>query len=244
MATPEDLLSQAGTAGASIRRKPAWQTLRDRGISGQGSAAANRAKAAEPQVLSPGAGVPEPAKPPSVGAIGPGSTVGQPPPTPIRTPETGGVASWPGAAGGNPLRALRVGGPPPAPPPPDEMPTGPAAGVMALRALRGMPPKPMGGPTGEPPPEPPPALFDAGGFPMPLPGPGMTKPRFLPPGDGGLVSGAPPEPVQGGQGPGETPPWAGIAALMKPRRMPGALGDLGGGAGGGGGFSPENRTAY
>lgn len=43
MATPEDLLASAQAAGAQVRRKPAWQQLRERGIGGQGSAAANKA---------------------------------------------------------------------------------------------------------------------------------------------------------------------------------------------------------
>lgn len=303
MATPEELLSQAGAAGATIRRKPAWQQLRDLGMGGQGSAAANKAALASrvgelsslkssAEGASPSVSILDPSgasavKPSSVGATEPGSTVGEPPPTPIRTPDAGGVRSGPGLALGggdqaateaimrraaetraaagpnfqedpgfsgpraNPLRALRVGGPV-TQPAVDKMPNPPAR-VMALRALRGR--VPLGynpgldnfGPltSGPAPIEPPTAvdLSRAADVPTPSPGAGMTKPRFpLPsggalPGGGRLISGAPPEPVQGAPAGDETPPWAGLAALMKPRRQ--ALGDLGGG----GGLAPENRMA-
>lgn len=208
---------------------PAWQALRERGISGQGSAAANKATLAAQTTPQPPAD------------IGPGEN------RPF-TPPAGEILSAQPAplSGGRtastlplPMRSLRVGGVPTgdtgnAPPVPPEV----LQRLMALRSLRG-----VGAPAGAP------------GIAAPAPGvPDVDGPSMLKPfetgsgmGGGGMQSIAPETPQGPPSGAGtpfygphpgslapppgappfateDTPPWAGLASLMaKPRFQPGGV---------------------
>lgn len=188
MATPEDLIQTATATGAQVQRKPAWQQLREQGVGGQGSAAANKAKLGQTltkPAFGSGAGIP------------PGPTPSAPTPSPFRPLRVGGAGPVMGSGDSPPF----VGGD--APP---EQPN-----VSAFRPFRMRPPggdpsveairQPMA--PGEPPMKPDLASLDRGGFRSPDWAPSIGDPNVGKP----LANGAPPEPNQ-------SPPWAGLAGLM------------------------------